>query len=92
MSNNSVEVSVGQDLTPIIEGIARNGEPGVIWMDVTRKYGRLSDPENNKDWRAAGYNPCAEQSLESMECCTLVETYINRHDSLDDFKRTLNFA
>jgi len=92
MSNNSVEVSVGQDLTPIIEGIARNGEPGVIWMDVTRKYGRLSDPENNKDWRAAGYNPCAEQSLESMECCTLVETYINRHDNLDDFKRTLKFA
>jgi len=92
MSNNSVEVSVGQNLTPIIEGIARNGEPGVIWMDVTRKYGRLSDPENNKDWRAAGYNPCAEQSLESMECCTLVETYINRHDNLDDFKRTLKFA
>jgi hypothetical protein len=27
--------SVGQDLDPIIEGIARNGEPGVIWMDVS---------------------------------------------------------
>jgi len=92
MSNNSVEVSVGQDLSAIIEGIARNGEPGVIWMDTTRKYGRLADPENNKDWRAAGYNPCAEQSLESMECCTLVETYIGRHDSLEDFKRTLKFA
>jgi len=92
MSNNSVEVSVGQDLTPIIDGIARNGEPGVIWMDVTRQYGRLADPINNKDWRAAGYNPCAEQSLESMECCTLVETYLGRHDSLDDFKRTLKFA
>ena len=92
MSNNSVEVSVGQDLTPIIDGIARNGEPGVIWMDVTRQYGRLADPINNKDWRAAGYNPCAEQSLESMECCTLVETYLGRHDSLEDFKRTLKFA
>ena len=92
MSNNSVEVSVGQDLSTIIDGIARNGEPGVIWMDVTRKYGRLIDPPNNKDWRAAGYNPCAEQSLESFECCTLVETYLNRHDSLDDFKRTLKFA
>ena len=92
MSNNSVEVSVGEDLTPIIEGIALNGEPGVIWMDVTRKYGRLADPINNKDHRAAGYNPCAEQSLESMECCTLVETYIGRHETLDDFKRTLKFA
>ena len=92
MSNNSVEVSVGQDLSPIIDGIARNGEPGVIWMDVSRQYGRLSDPINNKDWRIAGYNPCAEQSLESYECCTLVETYLNRHDSLEDFKRTLKFA
>jgi adenosylcobalamin-dependent ribonucleoside-triphosphate reductase len=92
MSNNSVEVCVGDDMSHIIDGIALNGEPGVIWMDVTRKYGRLIDPPNNKDWRAAGYNPCAEQSLESFECCTLVETYINRHDSLDDFKRTLKFA
>lgn len=92
MSNNSVEASVGADLSTIIDGIALNGEPGVIWMDVSRKYGRLADPPNNKDWRVAGYNPCAEQSLESYECCTLVETYLNRHDSLDDFKRTLKFA
>jgi adenosylcobalamin-dependent ribonucleoside-triphosphate reductase len=92
MSNNSVEVSVGQDLSGIVEGISRNGEPGVIWMDVSRKYGRLADPENNKDWRVMGYNPCAEQSLESFECCTLVETYLNRHENLEDFKRTLKFA
>ena len=92
MSNNSVEVAVGQDLSGIVDGISRNGEPGVIWMDVTRKFGRLKDPENNKDWRAMGYNPCAEQSLESYECCTLVETYLNRHTDLEDFKRTLKFA
>lgn len=92
MSNNSVETSVGTDLSPIVDGIALNGEPGVIWMDVTRKYGRLADQPNNKDWRAAGYNPCAEQSLESFEMCTLVETYLNRHDSLEDYKRTLKFA
>ena len=92
MSNNSVEVSVGQNLDKIVDGISRNGEPGVIWMDVSRKYGRLKDPENNKDWRIMGYNPCAEQSLESFECCTLVETYLNRHDSIEDFKRTLKFA
>jgi ribonucleoside-triphosphate reductase len=92
MSNNSVEVSVGQDLSPIVDGIARNGEPGVIWMDMSRKYGRLADPANNKDHRVAGFNPCAEQSLESYECCTLVETYLGRHDSLEDYKRTLKFA
>jgi len=92
MSNNSIETTVGQDLDKIVEGIARNGEPGVVWMDVSRKYGRLADPVNNKDWRIAGYNPCAEQSLESYECCTLVETYLGRHDSLEDYKRTLKFA
>lgn len=92
MSNNSVEVSVGTDLSAIVDGIARNGEPGVIWMDMSRKYGRLADGPNNKDWRVAGFNPCAEQSLESYECCTLVETYLNRHESLEDFKRTLKFA
>ena len=92
MSNNSVEVAVGTDFSPIVDGIVRNGEPGVIWMDVSRQYGRLADGVNNKDWRVVGYNPCAEQSLESYEMCTLVETYLNRHDSLEDFKRTLKFA
>ena len=92
MSNNSVEVSVGTDFEPIVDGIVRNGEPGVIWMDVSKAYGRLADAPNNKDHRIMGYNPCAEQSLESFEMCTLVETYLNRHDSLEDFKRTLKFA
>jgi len=92
MSNNSVDVRVGQDLSPIIDGVARNGEPGVLWMDVSKRYGRLADPANNKDHRVAGYNPCAEQSLESFEMCTLVETYLNRHDSFEDYRRTLKFA
>jgi ribonucleoside-triphosphate reductase len=92
MSNNSVTTSVGEDLSSIVDGISLNGEPGVIWLDMSRKYGRLADPPNNKDWRVAGYNPCAEQSLESYECCTLVETYLNRHESLEDYRRTLKFA
>jgi adenosylcobalamin-dependent ribonucleoside-triphosphate reductase len=92
MSNNSVEVEVGTDFEPIVDGIVRNGEPGVIWMDMSRKYGRITDGINNKDHRVVGYNPCAEQSLESFEMCTLVETYMNRHDSIEDFKRTLKFA
>ena len=92
MSNNSVEAKVGDDLSKIIPGIAQNGEPGVIWMDITRQYGRLADPVNNKDWRAGGYNPCAEQSLESYELCNLVETFLNRHDSIEDYKKTLKVA
>ena len=92
MSNNSVMVNVGTDFSKIIDGIVRNGEPGVIWEDVSKAYGRLGDPINNKDHRIMGYNPCAEQSLESYEMCTLVETYLNRHESLEDYKRTLKFA
>lgn len=92
MSNNSVAVNVGDDLSGIVEGIKRNGEPGVLWMDTSRAFGRLIDPANNKDHRAAGYNPCAEQTLESYECCTLVETFLGRHEDLEDYKRTLKVA
>lgn len=92
MSNNSVEVKLGDDLSSIVEGIKLNGEPGVVWMDVSRNYGRLIDPPNGKDHRAVGYNPCAEQTLESYECCTLVETFLGRHEDLEDFKRTLKVA
>jgi len=41
MSNNSVAAEVGQDLSGIVEGIALNGEPGVVWLDLSRKYGRF---------------------------------------------------
>lgn len=92
MSNNSVAVSVGDDLSPIIESIQRNGEPGIVWMDLARSHGRLADPANNRDHRASGFNPCAEQTLESFECCTLVETYLGRADDLDDYRKTLKVA
>ena len=92
MSNNSVMVNVGTDFSKIVDGIIRNGEPGVIWEDISKQYGRLIDPINNKDHRIMGYNPCAEQSLESYEMCTLVETYLNRHESKEEYLRTLKFA
>lgn len=92
MSNNSLSVEVGTDYSPFVDNIASNGEPGFVWLDTTRAYSRLADAPDNKDWRAMGYNPCAEQSLESFECCTLVETHLNRHESKEDFLRTLKFA
>lgn len=92
MSNNSVAVNVGDDLSGVVEAIQRNGEPGVVFMDLSRSHGRLVDPPNYKDHRATGYNPCAEQTLESFECCTLVETYLGRHESLADYRATLKVA
>lgn len=92
MSNNSVTATVETNLDTIVDRVAANGEPGVVWMDLSRKYGRMIDPPNDKDWRVKGYNPCAEQSLESGECCTLVEIFLNRHENLADFQRTAKIA
>lgn len=92
MSNNSVVVDTSTDLGRIADHVARNGEPGVVWLDTTRAYGRLVDPADHKDHRVMGFNPCAEQPLESGECCTLVETYPSRATSKEDFLATLKVA
>ena len=92
MSNNSVRVSVGDDLTPLMDGIKLNGEPGVVWMDVTKNYGRLVDGPDGKDIRVRGFNPCSEQPLESSETCVLGEVFINNCDDQDDFIKTLKVA
>src|ERR1035437_795559 len=63
-SNNSIFAKVGEHYTQIGERIAQNGEPGLVWLDVCRSYGRLADPPNNKDRRVMGINPCGEQPLE----------------------------
>ena len=92
MSNNSISASVGTKYEDYVDLIANNGEPGFIWLDVARNFGRLADPADGKDYRVMGFNPCAEQPLESYELCTLVEVHLNRHDSKEDFFRTLKFA
>lgn len=91
-SNNSVIAESGRDYSHLAERMALNGEPGIIWLDIVRKYGRLADEPNNRDQRAMGVNPCGEQPLENNELCTLVETYPTRHDSMDDYLSTLKFA
>lgn len=92
MSNNSLFVDVGCDYSNFTERIVNNGEPGFVWMDTTKKYRRLIDVPTYDDMKAAGYNPCGEQPLESFEMCTLVEVHLNRAESKEDFLRTLKFA
>jgi len=92
MSNNSIAAEVGTKYENYVDLIASNGEPGFIWLDVARNYGRLADAPDYKDTRVMGFNPCAEQPLESYELCTLVEVHLNRHESKEDFLRTLKFA
>ena len=58
MSNNSIDSKTGMDYAPFIERTINNGEPGYLWMDTIRKYGRLEDPPNWKDASVKGSNPC----------------------------------
>lgn len=57
-----------------------------------RGYGRMNGVRDERDRRAMGGNPCLEQTLEPYEMCCLVETFPTRHDSKEDFLRTLKFA
>lgn len=52
----------------------------------------MVDPPDYKDIKAAGGNPCLEQTLESQEMCCLVETFPDRHQVLAEFNDTLELA
>ena len=91
-SNNSIFAEIGMDYSPYVENIATNGEPGFMWLQNARAYGRMIDPPNWKDEHVMGSNPCGEISLESYGICNLVETFPVNHDSLEDYLRTLKYA
>jgi len=91
-SNNSISAQLGMDYEGLGTQTAKNGEPGYFWLHNAQAYGRLKDGETWRDAKVAGTNPCAEQSLESYEICNLVETFPSRHETLEDYKRTLKFA
>ncbi|MFX1306645.1 MAG: ATP cone domain-containing protein [Promethearchaeota archaeon] len=91
-SNNSIFAVKGLDYSFIANQIAVNGEPGVFWLENARNFGRMGDPPDFKDKKAAGVNPCGEQTLESFELCCLVETFPSRHDTYEEFQETLKYA
>jgi hypothetical protein len=91
-SNNSIFATVGMDYTDVSYDTVVNGEPGYEWLDNARAYGRMIDPPNHKDRYAVGGNPCLEQTLWNYELCTLVETFPARHESFEEFKKTLKIA
>ena len=91
-SNNSVFAVKGLDYSFIANQIAVNGEPGVFWLENAKDYGRMGDSPNYKDKKAAGVNPCGEQTLESFELCCLVESFPSRHESYEEFQDTLKYA
>lgn len=91
-SNNSIFAKVGMDYKWHAEQTAVNGEPGYMWLDNARAFGRMKDPADWADREAVGGNPCLEQTLHDKELCTLVETFPARHDSFEDYLETLKLA
>ena len=92
LSNNSILANIGMDYSAIAESIQHNGEPGIVWLDNMQKYSRMNHVVDMKDAKARGLNPCSEVTLESQEMCNLVENFINRHESLDEFIHTLKYS
>ena len=91
-SNNSVLCDLGMDYSNLASQTVLNGEPGYFWLDNARAYSRMNNGPDWKDTKVKGCNPCGEQSLESYEMCCLVETFPTRHETKEDFLRTLKFA
>ena len=91
-SNNSIFAELGMDYEKTCKNVRDNGEPGFCWLDNMKAYGRFCDPPNYKDHRAAGGNPCLEQTLETFEMCCLVETFPYNHSSYEEFEDTLRSA
>lgn len=91
-SNNSVFATVGMDYSNVAEMTAKNGEPGYMWLENARAFSRMGRPADFVDRNAAGGNPCLEQTLFDREICCLVETFPSRHESFEDYKKTLKYA
>lgn len=94
-SNNSVKMPVNAPLgayQEVVDVMLRRGDPGVVWLENARRFGRLADGVDFTDTKVVGFNPCVEQVLENFELCCLVETFPANHESKEDFCRTLKSA
>jgi adenosylcobalamin-dependent ribonucleoside-triphosphate reductase len=96
MSNNTVFSNPDSDFSKIVPNIALNGEPGILFLENCRSYGRVIDgpyPKYHPKYdEVDGVNPCAEQCLRSYELCNLVETFPANHDSPEEYYDTLKYA
>ena len=95
-SNNSIFVTADSSFNDAVKSIAKNGEPGLIFLKNARHYGRLKDgwfPETSSRFDDVdGFNPCAEQGLKHGELCCLVETFPANHETVEEYHETLKYA
>lgn len=91
-SNNSIFAKLGMDFSYCAERTARNGEPGYIFEENIKNYGRMNGIICRKDANFKGLNPCVEIVLEDKELCNVVETFPANHNSPEEFYDTLKYA
>lgn len=92
-SNNSIFAELDKPIpASIVESTVQNGEPGYMWLDVSRRYGRLVDPPTDVDQNILLPNPCGEIGLHNSELCNLSELFPTNHETLEDFLATIKVA
>jgi adenosylcobalamin-dependent ribonucleoside-triphosphate reductase len=92
-SNNSIFAELGMDYNYSGTLTAKNGEPGYIWLENIRNYGRMKDGRiENIDGKAMGTNPCVEQSLEDRELCNVVEVFPSNCENFEEYMQALKYA
>jgi len=97
-SNNSIVVSpdiyesdteyLKSKMGALIDQTITNGEPGYLFLDLCRQFGRLKAGNTERffsDMSAIGTNPCGEMTLYDRELCNLVELFPSKWDQ-EDFK------
>lgn len=94
-SNNSIIVDKDVDIKTLevmTEQTHKTGEPGYVFLDNIRRYGRMCDDGAYSDPKAEGVNPCGEQALESYELCNLVETFVSRIPNIFDYSNMIPYV
>jgi adenosylcobalamin-dependent ribonucleoside-triphosphate reductase len=91
-SNNSILAEIGMDYTEVARSTGHNGEPGFLWLENMRRFGRMKDAANDRDHNVVATNPCGEITLEDRELCNICSVYPAAHDSYEDFERTIKMA
>lgn len=57
-SNNSILADVGMGYSELAELTWQNGEPGYLWLENARRYGRMNGLREQPEDDVAGVNPC----------------------------------
>ena len=92
VSNNSIAADVGMDYKDASLRTYENGEPGYFWLGNVGNYGRMDGLYDSRDSASVGVNPCGEIPLNHRELCNLVEIFMPRCKTKQEFERAIKYA